>query len=117
MSYLTSVDLEMFSGDHLTIQVTVIDTNTSLAKNLTALSSARWKVSKSKTAPASVSKTLGAGITLIDGPTGRLDIDLQPIDTATFKGLFIHELEITDLFGRVQTVMDGAFTINQDLVV
>jgi hypothetical protein len=115
VSYLTSADIEMYSGDHLTLQISVRD-NAGLTKNLTSLSAARWKVGKNKTAPANISKSLGTGITLIDGPTGRIDINLQPADTAGLKGTFIHELEITDGSGNVQTVMDGPFVINQDLV-
>lgn len=117
MSYLSATDIEMYSGDHLTIQVTVTDAATGLPKILTGMSAARWKVSKSVTIPAIITKTLGVGITLIDGPTGRIDIAVIPADTASIKGAYIHELEITDAAGRIQTVMDGAFTIDQDLVV
>jgi hypothetical protein len=116
MSYLTPQDIEIYSGDTLHLLVTIIDGDTNLPKNLSGLVSARWEVSKSAKVASTISKTLGMGIMVLNALAGEIRIDVLPSDTATLKGDFIHELEIIDFAGEVNTVMDGKFTILIDVV-
>ena len=117
MSYLTATDIDIYSGDSLNLQVTVTDSTTNLPKSLIGVLSARWWFGKKAGQPATVQKSIGSGVTIIDAINGRLDILINPSDTASLKGSYVHELELVDASNRVQTVMAGAFTIIEDLVV
>ena len=65
---------------------------------------------------ALVTKTVGAGITLVTPLSGRADVALLPADTAALKaGVYYYELEIV-LSGSKSTAAYGAVTILADLV-
>lgn len=115
MSYLSPQDVEMYSGDTLQLIITVTDSDTGLAKNLSGATAIRWELAKSAKVPSTLIKTLVSGITITNAAMGELRVDILPADTASLKGDFIHELEIIDFAGQVNTVLDGKFTILLDV--
>lgn len=115
MAELSPQNFTMHSGDDFTLEVTVRDGNGAVI-NVSALNSAIWKLSKKVTSPVILSKTLGAGITVIDGPNGRLNVTLLQADTASLSGDFYHEMQIVESSNKKTTVMIGTPTIVRDLI-
>lgn len=116
-------DFAMHSGDNRLLVVTVKDENDVLI-DITA-AAFTWALSKADPnnppipAPkgaAVVTKTVGSGITITDGPNGVLEVQILPADTETIDGAYYHELQMT-LGGAVSTVAFGNVTIYKDLIV
>lgn len=113
----------MHSGDNRVLEFTVNQQDDSGPENITgaAMTFALSKQDASATSPkpsgaALVTKTVGSGITIVDGPNGRADVALVPADTAAMKaGVFYYELQVV-LGGITATVAYGAVTILGDLV-
>ena len=112
----------MHSGDTRTLEITVKDED-SVVVNLTT-ASVVWALSKQDSASvaprgaAIVTKTgpdPEVGLTIPDGPNGRIDVDLSAVDTADLSGDYYHELEVT-ISSSVSTVLFGTVTIKKDLI-
>ena len=116
-------DFAMHSGDDRILQYTVVDENDA-AVNITG-GAFTFELSKyDATKPTGIgapkgeplfTKTVGSGITIINGPTGRVDVALVEADTALLKGDHYHELEMV-LSTVTSTVAFGKLTIHKDLV-
>jgi len=104
------------AGDHLELVVTVLDSSGGSPVNVTGITDARFVITRSDAGgnpvgAALVSKTLGGGIAVTDGPAGEITVTLDNGDTGTLAGTYRHELEITDADGRISTVLIGGFGV------
>lgn len=65
--------------------------------------------------PPLISKSVGNGIVVVDGPAGAFDVTIDPEDTSSLKGLFYYEGEMVD--GEiVSTVVWGYVQIQPALI-
>lgn len=104
----------MFAGDSKTLQVALVD-EAGVPIDVSAPVTMTWELSKRVTSTAILIKTLGSGITVIDGPAGKFNIELFPADTADLKGDYYQEIEINDR-GNISTVLSGTVAISPDLI-
>ena len=93
MTY-TGQNITLYQGDTRTLVVTVYD----LDDNITPIagSSIKWVVYKRSGGAIHVSKTVGSGITITDGPNGIFEIALARDDTLSLLGRYNHECELKD---------------------
>jgi hypothetical protein len=116
----TNQDVAMFSGDTRVLAFTVTQAGDSTPVDLTGATAIKWKCARKLSggfsSTVTLSKALGAGITVTDADAGQLQVLLSPADTAALSGRFYHELEITDVAGNVSTVAIGTLTIAKDLI-
>lgn len=122
MASAPELNIEVKRSDTKQLQVTIVD-NAGAVVNLTGATSVRWwwskKLANGGFSPTQVfQRSLGSGITLVSPSTGRLDIDFDRTQTRDLTpGDYYHELEVIDLAGRVQTVLQGTVTLEKDLIV
>lgn len=111
-------DFSMHSGDNRDLQVTIKDAAGAVV-NITG-AALTWALSKGNGSDgprgtALVTKTVGSGITIVDGANGRADIVLVPADTEALAGDYYHELQLV-AGGSSSTVLYGTVTILKNLV-
>ena len=106
-------DFTMFSGDTKVLRVTATEADGS-PLNLIGID-ITWVLAKKVTAPAILTKTIGAGITVTDAPNGIFEVNLTPADTADLKGSYYFEAQIDDN-GAISTILTGTATINPDAI-
>jgi hypothetical protein len=100
-------NFEMVAGDS---HIIVVPVNFDLAGALAI----KWAVKKSvSSTERPIYKELSSGITVTQtGETAsEFQITLNPSDTATLKGDYYHEAEVTDAQNNVSTVMIGRISI------
>lgn len=65
-----------------------------------------------------VTKSVGNGITIVDGPNGRINVRIEDTDTVALGDAngrdYYYEIEVTDDTGDVATVTTGEWTIYPD---
>jgi hypothetical protein len=110
---VTNQDFTIYQGDEPVLQFTVQD-SAGAALDITG-ATFKWGLARSLAKTSSVSKTSVSGITIIDGPTGRVDVTLLQADTVGLSGIFVHELSMT-LGAKENTVSTGTVTINDSTV-
>jgi hypothetical protein len=109
-----AVNFTMFAGDTKLLQVLV----NNVAGNPVDITGTliRWQLAKNvKSDPALIHKYVGSGVTIVDGPNGRFDVLLDPVDTLPLIGSYYYEAEIDDS-GVISTVLTGSVQINQALI-
>jgi hypothetical protein len=107
-------DFIMFAGDTKILEVTVKDT-AGAAVDITG-TVIRWQLAKSVRALVPlIEKSVGDGLEIVDGPTGRFDVTVDPDNTLELKGNYYHEAEVDD-GGIISTVMTGKATITPALI-
>jgi len=99
-------NVEMYSGDSKTLNVTVTLTGTLVGSTI------KWSAGMDYV-PA-VTKTTTAGISITGATT--FTVALLPEDTENLEGTYLHEAQVTDLSGNVSTVMTGKLKIIKDLI-
>lgn len=103
------------AGDFLDLNVAVLDKD-GAAVELSLVQNVRWGLFRTTVggqpqgAPL-LSKELGNGIAVTDGPAGRFRVRIENGDTSGMAGNYYHEAEIVDFEGRVSTVFRGQFLI------
>lgn len=108
-------DFSMFAGDDLTLTVTVKETDGTATTITSAAIS--WKASKSNSKTAAITKSTAAGgVTITNGAGGIFTVSLDPADTTSLEGDYIHEAQITFSNGDVRTVLRGVMTIEPELI-
>ena len=60
-----------------------------------------------------VTKTVGSGITITDGPNGECDVTLDSSDTSDLRGNKHHRLTVTDDNGDTYVAAVGTFKIQK----
>jgi hypothetical protein len=104
---LANQNLEMYAGDTNNISVSITD-HDGAPLNLTG-AAIEYK------AGASLTKTVGVGITITDAPGGICRIEIDPIDTAALSGYYYHQLVVTNVGGDISTVLTGILTIHKKI--
>ena len=105
-------DFTMFAGDTKVIALSVLDGDGTVV-NLTGLNSAQFVIKKyASSTTASVTKTLGSGITNSTPTQGVLQITISASDTASMdEGEYYHETRIKDSGNKIGTITTGKVTI------
>lgn len=109
-------EFEAFSGNDVTLSVTVLDTDTGDALDLTGAQELIWALAKNAQATAILTKTLLDGVTITDAPLGLVDVVLEADDLEPLRGIYYHEMRLTNAAGRKTTLLFGAVTINGNLI-
>ena len=65
---------------------------------------------------ATLSKSIGSGITVTDAVNGIFQVELTPADTLAKKGSYYHEAQVTDGSSDIATVFFGILTFVEALV-
>ena len=107
-----------FSGDALSIQITVRNGNnvSDPPLDLTPFTEITFAVARKQGQTPLFTKTLTGGPTQIDPvdlANGRIDVLINNADTAALKGDFYHELQLEP---GPNTPMFGTFTIQADSI-
>ena len=106
----------MYSGDSVSIAVTVTDSVTGAAVNLTGAAMS-WALATAPGATPLLTKTSGAGEITVSGASNNVaTVALAPADTAELTGVYHHELQIVDGGGNKYTVYQGELYILADMV-
>lgn len=108
-------NFDMVAGDHKTLVITVKDAD-GVAVNI-ASATIKWQCARSLGKASNISKaTGGSGITITDAANGVFTVTLNPSDTNSLVGNFIHEAEVTSSGGTISTVLQGTMKINRPLI-
>ena len=106
----------MYSGDSVSIAVTVTDSTTGAAVNLTG-ATMTWALATAPGATALVTKTSTDGDITVSGVSSNVaTVALEPADTAALSGVYHHELQVIDGASAVYTVYQGTLYIRADVV-
>ena len=81
----TSVFFTIFEGDDQNLNVTVLD-DAGAVVDITSASALDWKMAVNELTSPVISKTLGAGITVTNGPAGIFQVALAGTDTDGLAG-------------------------------
>ncbi len=109
MAAALNQDFTMFQGDVATIEFTVKD-EAGVVINITG-ADITWALSRKLKVPFLVTKSVGSGVTIVNGPAGRADVALVLADTNALEGDFEHELVVNG-----QTVSSGVITIKASTI-
>lgn len=100
--------LDITSGDDVTLEVTVLETDDS-AKDI-AGATITWELSRRAGMNARVTKTA----TITGATTGVFQVAVD--STGELAGEYYHEAEMTESGGAISTVMRGRVNISRDTV-
>jgi hypothetical protein len=111
----TNQDFGIYSGNSPTISITVYQSDGVTPLNLTGMT-AQWRLCSLFDPTPIVTKTVGAGISILNAAAGTVAISLTTADTDNLGGQpYRHELEIIDGAGNRTTVTTGTVTVDQSL--
>ncbi len=110
-----TADFFITSGDTKTIGISVVEKDDGSATDITGATIA-WKVAQSQRGTVVISKSTADDISITSGTGGTLTISLAAVDTASLRGDYYHELQITFASGEVATVLKGKMTVSPGLV-
>lgn len=105
-------NFELHAGDSRTLEITVRDEDSGDPVDITGCD-LFWAVSRVLGSASLFTKEIGSGITVVDEPTGRFDIELEPDDTQALHGSFYHEARMVDGTGALSTILHGALTVTE----
>jgi hypothetical protein len=95
--------VRLIKGDDITLRFTVVDED-GVAVNITG-----WAISWIMT--SGLVKTVGAGVTITDAPNGVVEVEIDPVDTASLTEIhYCHKLRRTGT-GTVSTLAYGNIQI------
>lgn len=101
-----------FSGDNLLLEFTIDDGDSpGNPRDLTGVTGITWVLAKKQGAAPLVTKTLADDVSSPLDATGRVDVQINNVDTATLKGTLYHELQVDN---GPQTAAFGDFVIQDD---
>lgn len=111
---LLDQNFEMVSGDTKDIVVTVLDELDQVVPiNNAAIV---FILSENEFTAALVTKAVGTGIVITNGPGGVFTVTLDSADTEALIGEHYYEAEVTDTGGRVSTVVVGTIDIRKNVI-
>lgn len=86
-----------FRGEDRTFRHTIYSTDTGTTPQPITGFAFSWVLRASKTGPILFTKTVGAGITITDGPNGQLEVKVDDVDSEPLSaGLYHYTLWRTD---------------------
>jgi hypothetical protein len=101
------------AGDSAVLEVT-IENQDGTVRDITGYT-AEFALAEYAGADSLVTKSTSDGITIVDGPNGRLNVKLDAGDTSELGDYdgedYYYEVELTDVSGSVVTVVTGQWTI------
>ena len=110
-----TADFYMTAGDTKTIGINVIEKDDGSATNITGATIA-WKVAQSQRGTVLISKSTADDISITSGTGGTFTITLEAADTASLRGDYYHECQITFASGEIATVLKGKMSISPGLI-
>lgn len=111
MTHVVNI-FELHAGDSRTLEVTVTDEDSNVVVDITDCD-VFWVVSRVLGSASLLTKQVGTGITVVDAPAGRFDIQLDSDDTQELQGSYYHESRMIDDTGAISTILSGSLTITQ----
>jgi hypothetical protein len=100
----------LYSGDDITLNTSVKNASGG-ALDLTGLLAAQWVMQKhpeTLLSGVAITKTLGAGVTVVNATLGTMRIVIDGVDSEDLEsGEYYHELRIQDTNDDVYTVLTG----------
>tara|TARA_R110002096_G_scaffold186882_7_gene366044 strand:+ start:73 stop:420 length:348 start_codon:yes stop_codon:yes gene_type:complete len=91
----TNVFFSIFVGDDDNVNITVLD-NAGAVVDISSATAIDWRMSADEFTAPVLTKTLGAGITVTDGPNGVFQIAIASADTAALAyGTFYQSSRVT----------------------
>jgi hypothetical protein len=60
-----------------------------------------------------IKKSTSSGISITDGPNGKITIKIDPIDTAQYSGEFEYEIKVIDYLNDQYPATTGTITIKK----
>ena len=111
---LLETNFSMVSGDSKDIVVSVLDERDQVVPITGA--SATFILSMTEFTAALVTKTVGSGIVITDGPGGVLTVSLLPADTEPLIGQHYFEIELIDSGGKESTIVVGHIDIAKNVI-
>ena len=109
-----TADFYITAGDTKTIGDNVIEKDDASATDITGATIA-WKVAQSHRGTVVISKSTADDIAITSGTGGTFTIDLAAADTASLRGDYYHEIQITFAGGEIATVLKGKMTVSPGL--
>lgn len=101
------------AGDSAVLEITV-ENNDGTVRDISNYS-AEFALANYAGGDTHVEKSTGSGIQIVDGPNGRLDVNIGAGDTSGLGDHngedYYYEVELTDGNGAVVTVVTGTWTI------
>jgi hypothetical protein len=107
------MNLEMIRGDSATF-LFALDVDLTDAVGV-------WMTAKSARAdadPGIFQKSVGAGITVIDDPTGMISVELDPADTEDLEAVtnrLYYDIQVQDVDSKVSTLRLGRLIVRPDI--
>jgi len=103
----------MYAGDYITFEFTAKEESGAVI-NLTGMT-LKWALGRTKNGPKLLTKTVGAGIVIIDAATGRFNVSLAEADTINFEGDYYHEAKLFDTT-KPYTIFAGTISFEKTLI-
>ena len=95
------------AGEGMVLKVTIFDEEGE-PLDLAGTTAVEWKLARTARSSAPIlTKTLDDGIALVEDETGRLDVQLDPADTADLDGEYYHTCFVVTADGRTSQVFYG----------
>jgi len=107
------MNLDMTRGDSKTFYF-ALDTDLTDAVGV-------WMTAKSALAdadPGVFQKTIGDGVTVIDEPSGTIQVDLEPTDTSALEAKtnrLFYDVQVEDVDNKVTTHLSGRLIVRADV--
>lgn len=114
-------NFSMKSGDSKTLEVTVRNAN-GVPIALAGTSVMTWRLARTARSTPALSKTIGAGITIIatnaaagEANCGRCDIVISAVDSELLDGEYFHDCHMIDVAGAHITIFEGRANFTPNL--
>lgn len=109
-------ELTLTRGDDRSFRATVHDEDTGAALDLTGAQAITFSLKQRRSDTAYVlQKTLGAGVAVTSAATGEIMVNLYAADTTPLLGLYVWDLVLLDVAGKVSTVDQGTLRVEPDV--
>ena len=101
-------DFDLYAGNSRILEVTVTDESDEAALDLTGATTVTWIMADKPGGIASITKTLGSGVTVTDAVNGILQVIILAADSKIVTpGRYYHEVFLVDLSARPFTITVG----------
>lgn len=101
---------EIWANDRESMLFVVKDSN-GVVVDISTASAIVYGFSTVKDGPVLVTKSLGSGVAITDGPAGKFTVTLEPADTNGRSGRYYHFTKVT-LGGNGKVTSDGELLVN-----